>query len=136
MRFVVDTSALLAVRQNEPERESFHRLLLTGRSHLSVATHAELTVIWQARFGAAALSDLDILLDAYAVTLEPVTTADTVHLRHAIRYLAKGRRSEPACLNFGDLFAYALSRRLDLPLLYKGNDFARTDVQAAWQPIR
>ena len=134
MRFVVDTSALLAVRQDEPEREAFHRLLLTGSPHLSVATEAELALIWQARFGATALADLDALLEAYAVTLEPVTAADAAHLRHAIRRFAKGRRTAPARLNFGGLFAYALARRLDLPLLYKGPDFARTDVRPAWSP--
>lgn len=126
MRVVVDTSALLAIRQDEPEREAFHRLLLTGRPQLSVATHAELALIWQTRFGAAGLLDLDTLLDAYAVTLRPVTTADAAHLRHAIQHFAG------ACLNFGDLFAYALARRLDLPLLYKGQGFARTDVRSAW----
>jgi ribonuclease VapC len=66
------------------------------------------------------------------VTLEPVTATDVAHLRHAIRGFAKGRRSAPARLNFGDLFAYALARRLDLPLLYKGDDFARTDARPAW----
>jgi ribonuclease VapC len=132
VRFVVDSSAVLAIRLDEPEREPFHRLLLDGRAHLSVATQAELALIWQARFGTKSLADLDTLLDAYAIALEPVTTVDAAHLRHAIQRFAKGSRSEPACLNFGDLFAYALARRLDLPLLFKGQDFVRTDVRRAW----
>lgn len=134
MRFVVDTSALLAVRLDEPEREPFHRLLLAGHGHLSVATEAELALVWQARLGTAALADLDLLLDTYAVVREPVTAADAIHLRHAVARFAKGRRAEPACLNYGDLFAYALARRLNLPLLFKGDDFGRTDVHAAWRP--
>lgn len=60
--------------------------------------------------------------------------ADARHLRHAIRRFAKGRRWAPARLNFGDLFAYALARRLDLPLLYKGDEFARTDARSACSP--
>jgi ribonuclease VapC len=80
--------------------------------------------------GASARADLDALLGTYAVTLKPVTAANTAHLRHAIRRFAKGRRAAPARLNFGDLFADALARRLDLPLLYKGDDFARTDARA------
>jgi ribonuclease VapC len=50
-------------------------------------------------------------------------------LRRALLDFGKGRRRPPAVLNFGDLFAYALAKRLGLPLLYKGDDFARTDVQ-------
>jgi ribonuclease VapC len=129
VRFVVDSSAVLAVRQAEPEREAFHDLLLRGRPCMSVATQAELVLVWQARFGAASLPDLDLMLADYGVVLEPVEASDIVHLRHAVERYAKGRRAEPACLNFGDLFAYTLARRLDLPLLFKGEDFAQTDIR-------
>lgn len=105
MRFVVGSSAVLAIRLDQPEREPFHRLLLDGRAHLSVATQAELALIWQARFGTESLADLDTLLDAYAVAMEPVTAADAHHLRHAIERFAKSQREPPAVLNFGDLFA-------------------------------
>jgi ribonuclease VapC len=126
---VVDSSALLAIRQGEPERETFHDLLLRGRPCMSVATQAELALVWQARFGGASLPDLDLMLAAYGIAFEPVEASDIGHLRHAILRHAKGRRAEPACLNFGDLFAYALARRLDLPLLFKGDDLAQTDVR-------
>ena len=55
---------------------------------------------------------------------------DLALLRKAMLEFGKGRRRAPAVLNFGDLFAYALAKRLGLPLLYKGDDFARTDVEA------
>ncbi len=59
-----------------------------------------------------------------AVDAEQVAVA-----RQGVLMFGKGRGQDPAVLNFGDLFAYALARRLGLPLLFKGDDFARTDVQ-------
>jgi ribonuclease VapC len=128
VRFVVDTSAVIAVRQGEPEGAGFERLLIRGEPVMSVATLTELTLVWQSRFGARALLDLDRSLATYEVRVEPVEAADRLILRVAVERFAKGRRAAPACLNFGDLFAYALARRLNLPLLAKGDDFAQTDV--------
>ncbi|MEK0082108.1 type II toxin-antitoxin system VapC family toxin [Benzoatithermus flavus] len=62
MRFVVDSSAVLAIRQAEPEREALHDLLLRGRPSMSLATRAELVLVWQGRFGASTLPDLDLPL--------------------------------------------------------------------------
>jgi ribonuclease VapC len=127
-QFVVDTSALFAIRRNEPERLHFHSLLTDGEAHISVATLTELTLVWQGRFGNSALADLDRTISTYGIAIEPVEAADYLFLRTALERFGRGRRSEPACLNFGDLFAYALARRLNLPILAKGDDFARTDV--------
>lgn len=63
--------------------------------------------------------------------IEPVHLDDWPIMRHAIEAYASGRRAPPACLNFGDLFAYVLAKRLGLPLLYKGGDFGRTDIVPA-----
>jgi ribonuclease VapC len=134
VRLIVDTSALLAIRHAEPERQAFHRWLIEGRAHMSIASLAELTLVWQARHGAGSLSDLDDMIAGYAIAIEPVTAEDGPFLRQGIERFAKGRAADPACLNFGDLFAYALARRLDLPLLYKGLDFGRTDVLAVSRP--
>jgi ribonuclease VapC len=128
MRFVVDTSALMAIRNGEPEREAFHRLLLEGQPLLSIATLAELTMVWQGRFGPDALTDLDRLLALYEVELLPVSDADMPWLRFAILEFGRGRAEPPAVLNYGDAFSYALAKRLGLPLLFKGDDFAATDV--------
>lgn len=126
---MLDTSVLIAIRQGEPEREQFHDLLLRNEALASVVTLTETAMVWQARFGAADLAKLDAMIALYAIASEPVTAADEPHLRHAVTAFARGRTAEPAPLNFGDLFAYALARRLALPLLYKGDDFSRTDVQ-------
>ena len=54
--------------------------------------------------------------------------------KDGMRRFGRGRGASPAVLNFGDLFAYALARRLSAPLLFKGNDFGRTDIIPAWIP--
>lgn len=131
MRFVVDTSALVAIRAGEPEREVFHRILLEGEPILSVASLTELTMVWQARYGAADLGNLDQMTALYRIEIEPVEAEDAALLRHAIIAFGRGRATEPAVLNFGDLFSYALARRLGLPLLFKGGDFGLTDVASA-----
>lgn len=131
MRFVVDTSALVAVRAGEPERETFHGLLLDGEPVMSVASLTELTMVWQARYGAGDLGNLDRLMDLYRIEVEPVQPDDAAVLRDAVVAFGRGRAAAPAVLNFGDLFSYALARRLGLPLLFKGGDFAQTDVVSA-----
>lgn len=131
MKFVVDTSALISIRAGEPEREVFHRLLLEGEPIMSVASVAELTMVWQGRYGAADLGNIDRLMALYRIVIEPVQADDAAFLRHAIVAFGRGRGAEPAVLSFGDLFAYALARRLGLPLLFKGDDFTRTDVSRA-----
>ncbi len=128
MRLVVDTSALAAIRFGEPERAAFHQILLRAEVHLSVASYAELVMVLQSRRGPGELAYLDRLLGLYEVRFEPVLAEDRTILREAVRRFARGRRKPPAVLNFGDLFAYALARRLALPLLFKGGDFAATDV--------
>jgi ribonuclease VapC len=83
------------------------------------------------RRGAAALDELDRQIASYRFEIVPVTAHDQQGWRQALLDFGKDRRRAPAALNFGDLFAYALAKRLDLPLLFKGDDFARTDVRPA-----
>lgn len=134
MRLVLDTSVLIAIRQGEPEREHFHDVLLRNEPVVSIVTLTETAMVWQARFGATDLAKLDGMIALYGVMSEPLTAADEPHLRHAVTAFAKSRAAEPAPLNFGDLFAYALARRLAVPLLYKGDGFSRTDVQRLTTP--
>lgn len=131
MRFVVDTSALVAIRAGEPEREAFHRLLLDGEPVMSVASLTELTMVWQARYGTADLGNLDQLMKLYRIEVELVPANDAALLRDAVTAYGRGRAAPPAALNFGDLFSYALARRLGAPLLFKGDDFGHTDVMSA-----
>lgn len=134
MRIAVDTSALVAILLGEPEREAFHRLLLTNEPVMSVASVAETFMVAQGRLGAGVLTEVEEMLADYRVEIASVTPADLAELRHAVLAYGKGRRAEPAVLNFGDIFAYALAKRLQLPLLFKGQDFAATDITRAVSP--
>jgi ribonuclease VapC len=129
VRIVVDTSALLAILLHEPERDSFVTILLDSEPVISIATLAETYLVLFGRRGAAALEELDRQLAAFPFEIVPVAADDRPGLRQALLDFGKGRRRAPAVLNFGDLFACALAKRLDLPLLCKGDDFARTDVR-------
>jgi ribonuclease VapC len=83
-------------------------------------------MILESRYGADGVRGLDLFIAKAQVTLAPVDE-DQAHLaRRAFQKFGKGRH--PAGLNFGDCFSYALSRALDEPLLFKGNDFSQTDV--------
>ena len=130
MKVVVDTSAIIAIALDEPERERFRDCLQRAEPLLSIASLTETYLVIQARRGTAALAEVDIMIDAFGIGIEPVLAADRAILQGAVRDFARGRRQPPAVLNFGDLFAYALAKRLGLPLLFKGLDFALTDIEA------
>lgn len=127
-RVVVDTSALIAVLQHEPEAERIADLLLgTQRNLISSATRLELGMLVLGRREEAALEQLDRLTAQFDLVVEAVTAEQATIALDAFRRFGKGRH--PAALNFGDCFVYALARSLDLPLLCKGDDFARTDLR-------
>lgn len=128
MRIAVDSSALVAILLGEPERESFHRTLLANEPVMSVVSVAETYMVAQGRLGAHAVVEVEGMLADYRIEVAPVIKDDLAGLRHAMLAYGKGRRAAPAVLNFGDLFAYALAKRLQLPLLFKGQDFAATDI--------
>jgi ribonuclease VapC len=132
VRIVVDSSALLAIVLHEPERDRFISLLLDNEPVISIATLTETYLVLLGRRGAAALDELDRQIAGFRFEIAPVLADDQEGLLRALLLFGKGRGMEPAVLNFGDLCAYALARRLSLPLLYKGDDFARTDVEPAY----
>jgi ribonuclease VapC len=126
---VVDTSALLAILQDEPERRSFNEALEAADARLiSVVTLVETSILIESRYGAEGLRDLDLLLERAGIELVPVDFEQARAARAAWSRFGKGRH--PAGPNFGDCFSYALARVLGEPLLYKGDDFSRTDVSA------
>ena len=127
---VVGTSALLAILFGEPERDSFIALLAQAEDPLvSTATLVEASIVMQARIGDDGVSDLDELLAAAAVRPIAVDADQAQLARAAFARFGKGQAA--AGLNFGDCFAYALAQALGRPLLFKGADFARTDVRPA-----
>ncbi len=124
---VLDTSALLAILLNEPERRSFTEAIELAESRwLSAANFVEVSIILEQRHGAEGVRAFDRLIAAAAITIVQVDL-DHAHIaRDAYQMYGKGRHA--AGLNFGDCFAYALAMARSEPLLFKGNDFALTDV--------
>jgi ribonuclease VapC len=127
---VVDTSALLAVLFAEPERDAFIDLLADADDPLiSAATLVEASIAMLAKTGESGVADLDALLAAAAVRPVAVDSTQALLARDAFARFGKGRA--PAGLNFGDCFAYALAKATGTSLLFKGADFAATDVTPA-----
>jgi len=125
---IVDTSALVAILRNEEDAPAILQALHSVRPRrISAGTYVELGIVIDGARDAAATALLDELLEALDVSIEPVTAVQARLARAA--YEQYGRRSShPAGLNYGDCFAYALAKELDEPLLFKGEDFARTDI--------
>ena len=135
MTLVVDTSAVLAILFAEPEAPGFMRLLASSTHTLiAVGSAVELYRLIHVRFGVGRWNDLDRLLTLYAVVYAGMDERQFEHAKEGMRRFGQGRGAAPAVLNFGDLFAYALARSLSAPLLFKGDDFSRTDVIPAWKP--
>ena len=130
---VLDTSALVAVLQDEPEQRQFIRLIEEADARrLSAATLVETSIVIEARFGAEGVRDLDLFLSRAGVETLSVDAEQAQLARHAFSRFGKGRH--PAGLNFGDCFSYALATSLSEPLLFKGRDFALTDVSQVVDP--
>lgn len=128
---ILDTSAIVAVIEDEPEADQFLALMLDApRVRMSASTYVETGVVIDSRNDPVLSRSLDTLLEELGVTIEPVTTEQAVIARRAYRDFGKGR-SHPAQLNFGDCFAYALAVTAGDSLLFKGEDFTHTDVQVA-----
>ena len=125
---VLDTSALVAILLNEPEIDEFSRLIERDPVRLlSAASFLETAIVVENRFGEAGGQDLDVLIRTAAIDVVPMDARQAEVARSAFRRFGKGRH--PAALNFGDCFSYALSQVSGEPLLFKGDDFARTDIQ-------
>ena len=128
---VADSSALVAILRLEPEADRFIEIILRSDELLvSSVSYLETSMVLAGRFGDQADWDpLDALLREQNAEIVPQDAALTVAAREAFLRFGKGRH--PAGLNMGDCAAYALARSRNLPLLFKGGDFALTDVAAA-----
>jgi ribonuclease VapC len=126
---IVDTSALLAILQDEPERGRFNEALADADSRrMSAAAFVEVSIVIETRFGVEGRHHLDLFLERAGIELASVDAEQARVARAAFSRFGKGRH--PAALNFGDCFSYALAQVLGEPLLYKGDDFAKTDIAA------
>ncbi|GEK80123.1 type II toxin-antitoxin system VapC family toxin [Agrococcus baldri] len=128
---VIDTSALVAIVAAESDAERVAAVLLrhAGDVELSAATLLEATIVLEARYGADASTDLELLIDRLGIAVVPVDADQAAIAAQAWRRFGKGRH--PAALNFGDCFSYALATARGAALLFKGRDFAQTDVRDA-----
>jgi len=125
---VLDTSAILAILQEEPERDRFRfEIAQAGTVLVSTGTVVELAAV--AGRSSVLQSRAEVFLSEPYVVQEPVTPAQAAMASAA--FAAWGKGHHPAALNLGDMFAYLLAQERGLPLLFKGNDFARTDVRDA-----
>ena len=127
---VVDTSAIIAILFQEPEAERITRAILKEAPCLfSAASLFEAGIILQARHGDEGARDLDLLLHKLGLKIESVTEKQANAARKAYKQFGKG--IHPAGLNYGDCFSYALAKDKRLPLLFKGNDFNKTDIEVS-----
>jgi ribonuclease VapC len=124
---VIDTSALLAVLFREPEADAVaHAISSDPRRLASAFTVLETAIVVEARKGEPGGRELDLLMHRIDLECIPFTASHAEAARDAWRRYGKGKH--PANLNVGDCCTYALARVSGEPLLFKGDDFARTDV--------
>jgi ribonuclease VapC len=127
---IVDTSALIAILRDEPEaRACASAIESSAIRRVSAANFVETALIDASRDPVASRRFDDLIREALII-VEPVTEAQARIAREAYRDFGNGS-GHPAKLNFGDCFAYALAKVTAEPLLFKGDDFARTDIEPA-----
>jgi ribonuclease VapC len=125
---VIDSSALVAILRDEPERRGFIDVIIDhGDPRLSAATYLETSMVMELRLGDRGAREVDTLIEDIGIEIVPFDRAQAIAARIAFRRYGKGVHR--AALNFGDCFVYALAKTLDAPLLFKGNDFSLTDIK-------
>ncbi|MDR3736818.1 MAG: type II toxin-antitoxin system VapC family toxin [Acidobacteriaceae bacterium] len=128
---ILDTSAMVAILYREAEAAAFVQLIHddAGMCRISVASYVELSMVLEKQLGPEGMRQAEAFLRRAGIVVEPVTVEQGELARQAFLDFGKGRHK--AGLNFGDCFSYALAKATGEPLLFKGNDFAATDIQAA-----
>jgi ribonuclease VapC len=128
---VIDSSALIAIFLQEPDGEHFKEMIVADEDAvISAATLLETSIVLRTFKGRGSVDEaldefVGVALRVIDVDGNQIVIAREAHLRYG-----KGL-GHPAQLNFGDCFSYALAKSLDVPLLYKGDDFAKTDIKSA-----
>ena len=125
---VIDTSALVAILLGEPEAEVFAKAIAGDPKRLvSVFSVLETGIVIEAKKGDAGGRELDLLIHRASIEIIAMDSGQVDLARFAWRSFGKGRH--PAGLNIGDCCSYALSKHSGEPLLFKGNDFSKTDIE-------
>lgn len=122
----VDTSAIMALLLNEPKAEDISVCMSENHLVISAGTYAELMIVSAAR---NINPQAKALVKQVGIAIEIIdgTAGDAIH----DAYMRWGKGRNPAALNFGDCFAYVLAKQKDIPLLFIGNDFTKTDIISA-----
>ena len=127
---ILDTSPLIAILAKEPDSELYiDAISRAARCRMSAGTFIELSLVIESQFDHEVLRQCDALIRRIGFIIEPVTTEQAYLARQAFHDFGKGRHA--AKLNFGDCFAYALAKATGEPLLFKGEDFKKTDLVSA-----
>jgi ribonuclease VapC len=132
---ILDTSALIAILRFEPEAPEFAKIIAgasesPAEPRISAVSYVETGAVIDGSKDPIASRRFDELMDAAQIAIEPVTETQARIARQAYRDFGK-TSGHPAKLNFGDCFSYALAKSKGEPLLFKGQDFSRTDVKSA-----
>jgi ribonuclease VapC len=124
---IVDSSALLAILLVEPGAEIFDQAIVAAsKCRISAPAFVEVSIVLESRTGAEGVLLWESMLRKSNIVIEPFTEEHAFLARQAFSDYGKGRH--PAGLNFGDCFSYALAKSTGEPLLFKGEDFRKTDV--------
>ena len=127
---ILDTSALIAVLFREPEADLYiQQIHDADRCLMSAGNFLELSIVIDRQAGPETDRQRDMFFRRAGISIEPVTVEQAYIARQAFHDFGKGRH--PAGLNFGDCFAYALAKVTGEDLLFKGEDFQKTDIHSA-----
>jgi ribonuclease VapC len=131
---VLDTSAIIAIMFNEPEREAFLRLIARDPGlAISAPTFCESAIVAVGKTSdRSVLEKIEGFFDDFLVVVVALDAQGTRLARDA--YLQFGKGHHPAGLNLADCFSYSLAKTRNEPLLFKGDDFLKTDIVPAWRP--
>lgn len=127
---IVDSSAILAILFNEDDAERYARATTDAETcRISAANFVEVAIVVEAQTKATGSRQFDAFFRRAGIIIEPVTEEQAHIARQAYTDFGKGRHK--AGLNFGDCFAYALAKTTGETLLFKGEDFKKTDIASA-----
>lgn len=127
---ILDTSALVAVLFREPETDLYTQIIHDAdRCLISAGSFLELSIVFERQAAPEANRQCEMFFRRAGIAIEPFTVEQAHIARQAFHDFGKGRHA--AGLNFGDCFAYALAKVTGEPLLFKGDDFSKTDIVSA-----